>query len=81
MEYQDLVTVYTLSNPLKAEIIKNALEEEGIRCRLDGSQQAGEAGLTAFEVGILVRAGDADRARKLIMRHDHETDSDQSSAS
>ena len=48
MESQDLVTIYTVGNPIQAEIIKNALQAEGIRCFIDGENQAAEAGLRSF---------------------------------
>ena len=47
MNSQDLVTVYTVANSVQAEIIKNALQAEGIRCFVDGINQAAEAGLMA----------------------------------
>lgn len=73
MEHDDLVTVYTLHDSVKAEIIRNYLESEGIKCRLDDQNQAGFSGI--FEIGILVRAQDADRAGKLIHEHlDEERD-------
>ena len=64
----ELVTVYTLKDPYKAEIIKNALRDEGIRCDLDGKGQAGLS--EVLDIGVLVRAQDADRARGLIERHE-----------
>ena len=67
MEDLDLVDVYTLKNPAMAEIIKNALEAEGIPCRLDNKSQAGLTGI--FDIQVLVRAADADRARELIQTH------------
>jgi hypothetical protein len=65
----DLIKVYTLTNAPQAEIIKTFLEEEGIRCFLDG-EEAGSLGLSAFEINVMVPAGDADRARKLIESHE-----------
>ena len=65
---KELVTAYTLKDPFKAEIIKNALHAEGIPCELDGERQAGLSDV--FDIGILVRAQDADFARKLIERHE-----------
>ena len=41
MDTNDLVAVYTVANPVKAEIIKNALAGEGIRCFIEGENQAG----------------------------------------
>jgi hypothetical protein len=70
MDSNELVTVYTLSDPVKAEIIKNALHAEGIRCFLDGEGQAGIAGVTGFEIQVRVPAEDADRATRLIKAHE-----------
>jgi hypothetical protein len=67
MQDVDLVDVYTVKNPAIAEIIKNALEAEDIRCRLDNESQAGLTGI--FDIHVLVRADDADRARELIQTH------------
>ena len=65
---EELVNIYTLRDPYKAEIIKLALRAEGIPCELDGERQAGLADV--LDIGILVRAKDAARARKLIKRHE-----------
>jgi hypothetical protein len=62
------VTIYTLNDCYEAEIIKTALESEGIRCELDGERQAGLA--EVLPIGVIVRAQDADRARKIIVRHE-----------
>ena len=68
MKADDPLTVYTLNDPYQAEIIKAALRGEGISCELDGERQAGLSDI--LEIGVLVRAQDADRARKLIRRHE-----------
>jgi Putative prokaryotic signal transducing protein len=70
MDSQDLVTVYTVSNPIEAEIIKNALEEEGITSFVEGGMQAAESGLTGLPVRIDVPVGDAERARSFIEAHE-----------
>jgi hypothetical protein len=70
MEIDDLETVYTLTDANQAEVVKNFLQSEGVRCFLDG-EQAGSLGLSAFTIRVQVRAGDADRARKLIESHEH----------
>jgi hypothetical protein len=70
MDFNDLVTVYTVGNPTKAEIVKNYLQSEGIHCFLDGINQAAEPGLLALEIKVQVPAADADRARKLLESHD-----------
>jgi hypothetical protein len=69
VETSDLIRVYTLTNATQAEIIKTFLQEEGIRCFLDG-EEAASLGLSAFEINVMVPAGDADRARKLIESHE-----------
>jgi hypothetical protein len=68
MEFNEPVTVYTVSNPYEAEIIKMALRSEGILCELDGERQAGLSDVLG--IGILVRASDAQRALRLIKHND-----------
>jgi hypothetical protein len=68
MEPNDLVTVYTLTDPNKAEIIKGALQAEGIHCELGGETQAGFTGL--WDIEVMVRAEDADQAEKIIQSHE-----------
>jgi hypothetical protein len=70
----ELVTIYTLKDPYKAEIIKNALHGEGILCELDGQGQAGLS--EVLDIGILVRARDADLGRRLIEQHERKRESD-----
>jgi hypothetical protein len=70
-----LVTVYTLKDPYKAEIIKNALRGEGIQCELDGEGQAGLSEI--FDIGILVRAQDVDLARGIIEQHERTQETQQ----
>jgi hypothetical protein len=69
LELSQLATVYTVDYLVKAEIIQNALRDEGIRCFLEGEHQAG--GLAGAEIRIQVPIADADRARKLIESHEH----------
>ncbi len=70
MDQDELVTVYTLTDPNESEIIKGALHAEGIACELGGEGQAGFTGL--WEIDVMVRAEDADRARKIIESHERE---------
>lgn len=70
MDPAELVTVYTVANPVEAEIIKNALEAEGIRCFVENEGQAGEIGLTGLEIRINVPATAAERARVFIEEHE-----------
>jgi hypothetical protein len=68
MEADEPVTVYTVKNPYEAEVIKMALQGEGISCQLDGEGQAGLSDI--LEIGILVPARDADRAQNIIEQND-----------
>jgi hypothetical protein len=66
VDLNELVTVYTVSDSIKAEIIKNALRGEGIRCFLEGQNQGAFGELVAFPIKIQVPAQDADRAARFI---------------
>jgi len=70
MDTNDLVAVYTVANPVKAEIIKNALAEEGIRCFIEGENQAGESGLIGIAIRLFVPTADAKRAAMFIDEHE-----------
>ena len=72
MEADEPVTVYTVNNPFQAEIIKTALQGQGISCQLDGEGQAGLSDI--LEIGILVPAKDADRARTIIEHNEAKHD-------
>jgi hypothetical protein len=71
MDYNELVTVYTVSNPVEAEIIKNALQGEGIRCFIEGANQAAESGLMGIEIKLQVPAHDVDKAVRFLKKHEH----------
>ena len=60
----EVVTVFTTNDIYEAEIIRNELHEAGIAAELDGESQGGFTEIV--ETKVLVRAWDADRARKLI---------------
>jgi hypothetical protein len=64
MDAQEPVEVYTTTDPTQAELIRNALHEEGILCEISGESQGGFSGV--FEIQVLTRAGDADQARRII---------------
>ena len=68
MEADEPVTVYTVNNPNEAEIIKMALQGQGISCQLDGEGQAGLSDILG--IGILVPARDADRAQNIIEQNE-----------
>ena len=59
-----------LADPNQAEIIKNYLEGKRIHCFLDGEQAASATGMNAFQMHVMVRAADVDRARRLIEDHE-----------
>lgn len=69
MDPNELVTVYTLTDANRAELIKAELQAQGISCRIDGENQAGLSHV--LEIGILVRASQADEARRFIEQHEN----------
>jgi len=68
MSADEPVMVHTTNDYYEAEVIKNVLQGEGIHCELDGERQAGLA--EVLPIGVLVRARDADRARRIIELHE-----------
>ncbi|MFT5325150.1 MAG: hypothetical protein ACI8P0_003017 [Planctomycetaceae bacterium] len=64
-----LVEVYSVTDPNVAEIIKAALQREGISCWIEGENQAGLSGV--LSITLLTRAKDADHARRIIASFDH----------
>lgn len=73
MDFTDPYVVFTTSDPIKADLIKNMLEAEGIKCALEGHDQSFGPGFIAIDIKVLVEAGHADQARKLIQQHEHHT--------
>ena len=67
MDANEPVVIYTTNNLAEAEIIENMLEGEGIKCELGGENQGSFAGL--FDVRVLVRAWDEERARQMLTLH------------
>lgn len=63
------VDVYSVPDANLAEIMKAHLEQDGIACWIEGENQAGLAGI--LPIRLLVRAGDAERARVIIDSFDH----------
>jgi hypothetical protein len=70
MNPDDLVTVYTVSNSVEANILRNALADEEIECFLQGENQAAEAGLMGLPIQLQVPAGQAAAARIFLDEHD-----------
>jgi hypothetical protein len=60
----EVEVVYITNDVYEAEILRNELHGAGIKCELDGMSQGGFTELV--ETKLLVRAWDADRARRII---------------
>jgi hypothetical protein len=71
MKHDDLIVVYTLHDPIRAEIIRNELTANGVACELSGQNFSDQwPGSPLQEVQVLVKAEDAGKARKLIEKHE-----------
>jgi hypothetical protein len=70
MKPDDLLEVYSTDSTNDADVLRNALHAEGIKCEIDGEHQAGLAGIGIMEIKLLVRAEDFDRARSYVERHE-----------
>lgn len=64
-----LVPVYTAKDPATAEIMRNALEAEGIRCEIEGGNQAALSGV--LTIRLFVSAADAVRAQEFLRSREH----------
>ena len=62
-----LVTIHTVSDSVKAEMIKSLLADHDIPCELGGEHQAGFTGALAIEV--IVRQEDAMLATQIVNDH------------
>lgn len=67
MDADSLVTVFSTTNFTEAEILRNAILAEGIRCELDNQNQAGLSGI--LEIKGLVQTPDEVRARLILGKH------------
>jgi hypothetical protein len=76
MQPHDLVPVYSAWNSFKAEIIKNMLEEEGIRAFVQSENQGAFDGSLMVEVKVLVEDSRAEDARKLIEEREEQVIAD-----
>lgn len=68
MSEESMVPIYTTPNISKAEVIRAALEGEGIRCEIDNEHQAGFTGVT--NVSLFVLESDRDAAVQFIDLHE-----------
>ena len=73
MTADDLTTVFTTRDALQAEMVRLALQEEGIAAALDNPLQAGFTGV--LDVNVKVQTADADRARQVLSDLDATPDS------
>ena len=71
MDRSDLVSVMTVQNPMKAEIIRGALVSAGIPCEIGGERQAGLAGIAGIGIDVLTQVADVERARKHLRKLRH----------
>lgn len=60
----DLIPIWSGNTAMDAEVVKNFLTAAGIKCVAEGENQGGFAG--ALPIRVLVRAWDADHAKKLL---------------
>ena len=77
MNLHEPVEVLSLSDPFKAEVIRDALEAEGIRCFLEGHNQAALPGINAVPIRVFVEAADFERAQQSIAEHEATPHSDE----
>jgi hypothetical protein len=59
--------VYTTSSLAKAEILRNVIEADGIKCELDSENQGSFSGIV--DVRVLVHAWNEERALKALAAH------------
>jgi hypothetical protein len=64
----ELVTVYTVNEPTLAELLRQELASDGIRCEISGENQAGLAGI--LKIDLLVQSADACRAREFLAEYE-----------
>lgn len=67
---EELVVVYTVTDPIEAEIIRNTLEAAGIRCFLDGMNQAELTALPTMQIKVNVAPEDVNESREILAEHE-----------
>jgi Putative prokaryotic signal transducing protein len=73
VDFNEPHCIFTTSDPIKADLIKNMLNAEGIKCALEGHDQSFGPGFMPIEIKVLVESSHEDQARKLIEAHEHHT--------
>jgi hypothetical protein len=68
MPLDELVHVYSVKEPIEAEIVKNALHAAGIQAAIENENQAGLTGI--FDIRIFVPAHEEAAARQILAEHE-----------
>jgi hypothetical protein len=71
----DIVCLLTAENPAQAHLWQNALEEEGIECKVVGDYLEASLGdIPGARPELWVHRDDAERALAIINEHPHQSD-------
>jgi hypothetical protein len=71
MHPDDIVRLAKANNPQEAYLLKQALDEEGIQCRVVGDYlDAGIGDVSGIQPEIWVHRDDVDRARRIVASHE-----------
>ena len=54
----DLLEVFSTSDANEVEVLRIALQDEGVKCGIEGKTQGGFTGVGVMEVKLFVRAAD-----------------------
>jgi hypothetical protein len=69
---EDIVRLTTTSNPAEAHLLAEALQEEGIRCRVVGEYlDAGVGDIPGIRPEVWVHREDLERAEAVLAEHQH----------
>jgi hypothetical protein len=67
---EDIICLTTTANPAEAHLLAEALEEEGIRCRVVGDYlDAGVGNIPGIRPEVWVHREDLERAQALLAQH------------
>ncbi len=69
MDFTEPFVVYTTPDPVEATLIRNLLADNGVKCVLEGFDQPLGGGFIVNDIKVIVEAGHADQAEKLIRDH------------
>jgi hypothetical protein len=72
MHPDDIVRLAAASNAMEATLWQQALEEEGIQCRVVGDYlDAGIGDVPGIQAEVWVHRDDVERARGILAAHEH----------